>query len=482
MKKSYLIFFVFITVQNTFGQESKKFSADQVKQDLKYLYSTLEESHYNLYVNTPKENFDKEYQKIYNSVKDSLNALQICRLFQPFVALSKIDHCSCDLNFVFDDVYGSYIQSGGTLFPINITVINNKMIITNDYSNNKDIKNGDELVSINGKSAKNILNDIYSFLSGENDYFINTLIDLFTFPRLNWLMNAPCDSFSIQIKNQKNELINLNATAINAEKFEEFQSSKEQIFNSGRNFRFIDDIAYIQPGMFLNANGDGNLMNVKTHDKGEFLTFIDSAFFEIHKIKSKNLIIDLRDNSGGDNTFSDEMIAFIADKSFKWCGKFSVKTSEKTKEFWEQINDTSLNYLKEKILNTPNGETFNISIPEHNYRKDSLKFSGKVYILINRFSYSQANVTAAQIQDYKFGILIGEKTAGMPTSYLSSHMFELPNTKMAVQYPKAFVVRPNGNTEFEGVIPDIIVKDNIFTDKDEILDYTLDLIKKNDKK
>jgi C-terminal processing protease CtpA/Prc len=320
------------------------------------------------------------------------------------------------------------------------------------------------------------------FLSGENDYFINTLIDLFTFPRLNWLINAPCDTFSIQVKNQKNELITLTLPAINGGKYEEMLSSKKQIFNSGRKFKFIDDIAYIQPGPFLNANGDGNLSNPKTFEKGEFLAFIDSAFIEIHRAKSNNLIIDIRDNMGGSSTFSDEMIAYIADKPFNFCSKFSVKTSKITKDYWKQVNDTSLNYLKTQILNTPDGETFDVTIPEHGFRNDSLKFCGKVYVLINRYSYSQSAAIATQVQDYQFGILIGEGTAQIPTNYGATHQFELPNTKMAVVYPKAFIVRPNGDTKFEGVTPDILVEDNIFTDKDEIMEYTLDLIKKNDKK
>jgi hypothetical protein len=481
MKKIIIIFLVLIAIQNSFGQVSQKYSAEQVKQDLKYLYSTLQESHYNLYVNTPKEKYDKEYQKIYNSVKDSLNALQIIRLFQPFVALSKIGHCSCDLSFVFNDVYDSYIKNGGTLFPICVTVINNKMIIIDNYSNNKDIKNGEELVSINGKSAKNILNGIYASLSGENDYYINTLVDLGSFPRFNWLMNDPCDSYNIQIKNKKNEIIKYTIPAINAWKFEELQGQKKQVFNSGRRFKFIDETAYLQPGPFLNANGDGNLSNVKTHENGEFIKFIDSAFLEIHKAGSKNLIIDLRDNQGGDNTFSDEMIAFFADKPFKFCSRFSVKSSQKTKEFWKQLNDTTLSYLKTQILNTPDGATFDVEVSEHGIRQDSLKFKGKVYVLVNRYSYSQAAGTASQIQDYKFGILIGEKTAQIPSIYGSIQQFELPNTKMQIQYPKAFIIRPNGSTKFEGVTPDIFVEDNMFTDKDEILDYTLNLIKEGNK-
>jgi hypothetical protein len=480
MKKNFFIILILITNQYSFGQVLPKFSADQVKQDFKYLYITLEESHYNLYVNTPKVKFDKEFHKIYNSIKDSLNILEVYRIFQPFVAFSKIGHCRCDNSFI-GDIYGSYIGSGGTVFPINIIIKNNKMIIIDDYSYNKNIKNGDELVSINGKSSSTILGNIYSFLSGENDYYINTLVDLFTFPRLNWLLNGPCDSFSIRIKNKKNGLIKLNVPAINAGKYEELHAGKKQDDDSGRKLKFIDGISYILPGPFLNANSDGNLSNVKTHEKGEFINFIDSAFSEIHKAGSKNLIFDLRDNLGGDNTFSDEMLAFIADKPFKFCSKFSVKTSKKTKEFWKQLNDTSLDYLKTQILDTPNGEAFDIQVPEHNFRKDSLRFQGKVYVLINRHSYSQTAMTAAQIQDYHFGILIGEKTSELASSYSSIHQYELPNTKIAVVYPKAYTVRPNGDNRFEGVTPDFVVEDNIFTDKDEILDYTLDLIKNGNK-
>jgi C-terminal processing protease CtpA/Prc len=385
-------------------------------------------------------------------------------------------------NSLVGDIYGAYIGNGGTIFPINIIVNNNKMIIIDDYSNSKQINKGDELVSINGKSAKNILNGIYSFLSGENDYYINTWIDQITFPRLNWLMNGPCDSYNIQVKNQKNELINLTVSGVNAGKYEDLQSGKKQIFNFNRKFKFIEDIAYLQPGQFLNANGNNNSSNVKTFEKGEFLAYIDSAFVKIQKAKSKNLIIDLRDNAGGSSTFSDEMVAYIANKPFKFCSRFSVKTSKITKEFWKQVNDTCLNYLKTQILNTPDGETFDVTIPEHDFRKDSLKFQGKVYVLINRYSISQAADVATQVQDYKFGILIGEKTAQIPTNYGATHQFELPNTKMVVEYPKAFIIRPNGSTKFEGVSPDIIVEDNMFTEKDEILDFTIDLIKKGNMK
>src|SRR5688572_19154791 len=71
-----------------------KFSPREVKEDFKYLYKTLEQTHYNLYVVTKKETFEKQFQKNYNSITDSLNVLEITRLFQPFAALSSLAHCN----------------------------------------------------------------------------------------------------------------------------------------------------------------------------------------------------------------------------------------------------------------------------------------------------------------------------------------------------------------------------------------------------
>ena len=40
-------------------QPPLKFSPAEVKEDFQYLYKTLEQTHYNLYVNTRKETFEE---------------------------------------------------------------------------------------------------------------------------------------------------------------------------------------------------------------------------------------------------------------------------------------------------------------------------------------------------------------------------------------------------------------------------------------
>ena len=79
-----------------FAQNQAKFSKKQLRQDLKYLYQTLQKTHYNLYATTPKKAYDKAYRVLRQSLKDSLTLLETYRVFQPFVALAKMGHCTTD--------------------------------------------------------------------------------------------------------------------------------------------------------------------------------------------------------------------------------------------------------------------------------------------------------------------------------------------------------------------------------------------------
>ena len=103
-----------------------------------------------------------------------------------------------------------------------------------------------------------------------------------------------------------------------------------------REFYLINDtVAYLRPGKFLNADVEDDLEKQITFDNTEFCHFIDSAFDVFAKEGSKDLIIDLRDNMGGDNSFSDHMIAYFATKPFSIASKFRMKTSQMTKSFWK---------------------------------------------------------------------------------------------------------------------------------------------------
>jgi hypothetical protein len=471
-----ITFFVIAFTLHCFAQNQIKYSPHEVKEDLEFLYGTLDKSHYDLYANTKKEIFDEEFKRIINSIEDSLELIQINRLFQPFTALAKHAHCSVMLPF---DSYVSYLKEGGTVFPFNVIDLKHHIYITDNYSSDSTIKQGDELLSINGKPMEKVMQKLYTYLSGESEYVKSTLaIGLYSFPRLYWMVNDRCDEFSVKIKKNNGKAITSKVKAILAGEFEGKNSQKKPVLDPAREFKFVGDVAYYHPGQFVNNNISDELDHT-FYDAGEFNRFLDSSFAEIHKRKTEYLIIDLRGNPGGANTFSDPMVAYFANKPFKFCSKFLVRTSQNTKDFWKGVNIPILEGLKSEILSHENGSRFEYSIPLYEPRKDSLHFDGKIYVLIDRYSYSNATATAAMIQDYGFGKLVGEQTADIPTTFGSAQNFKLPNTQIIVTYPKALTIRPNGDMSSNGTIPDYKIEDNIFTPEDEILNYILKLIKEN---
>jgi len=477
--KKVLILFVFIcSISVTiYPQSPRRFSVKEIKGDLEYLRNTLESAHYNLYAYTKKEVFDSVYREIDSSIKDSLTSLQINRLFQPYTALSKIGHCSADLPI---NDYVAYLEKGGNLFPFNVYFSNSQVYIQNNFSADSSIVKGDEIASINGKSMEEVMNGIYRYLSGESNYFKNAFIDQILFPRIYWIVHDRCDTFSLEIKEEKGTIVTKKVNAILGGEFErKWRTQQKTAQNEIREFRFVNDIPYLQPGPFMNPSNQ--FFSNKTFDTQMYLHFMDSCFTEIHKKGSECLIVDLRNNPGGMSIFSMPLVSYFAKEPFSSVIKVTYKTSQATKDGLKNITDSVLTpddlKLKNDLLSHKNGSFFeSISNDKYFPQNDSLRFKGKVYILVNRHTYSEAIEASALIQDYKFGIIVGEMTPNTATMYASIQQFKLPNTQLNIQYPRAFLERKNKQASLIGVIPDYQIEDNPLTDKDEILDYTIELL------
>ena len=103
-------------------------------------------------------------------------------------------------------------------------------------------------------------------------------------------------------------------------------------------------------------------------------------------------------------------------------------------------------------------------------------FSGKTFVLVDRQSYSNAVAVAALIQDYRFGVILGEETSDMATTYGAMEQFRLDNTGLMVGYAKARIIRPNGELRSRGVVPDVAIQVPVRQDpSDPVLRRAIDI-------
>ena len=109
------------------AQAQETFTKTQILSDMAYLKNTLEEAHYNLYAYTPKKEFDRNYEKVKQSVrKDSFNLLEATTLLQRII--SKANNGHTEIGFPGQS-YGTYAYAGGTIFPLEIAFEDGKALV-----------------------------------------------------------------------------------------------------------------------------------------------------------------------------------------------------------------------------------------------------------------------------------------------------------------------------------------------------------------
>jgi C-terminal processing protease CtpA/Prc len=237
-------------------------------------------------------------------------------------------------------------------------------------------------------------------------------------------------------------------------------------------------VGYLRPGPFYNNAPDATDM----WDNAAFKTFIDTAFSDFIRAEVPAVLIDMRANPGGDNSFSDHMVAWFADRPFKFASHFYVRVSDATtasnrKRLTAGDTESITARFEAAYAKARNGEIIDFDLGESKPR-DGERFRGKVYMLIDRHSYSNTVTVAALAQDYGLAKILGEETSDLATTYGAMENFALPETGIEVGYPKAHIIRPSGGLDARGVIPDIAIASPLRAPTDVMLQEAFDIVER----
>ena len=164
------------------------------------------------------------------------------------------------------------------------------------------------------------------------------------------------------------------------------------------------------------------------------------------------MIIDIRENGGGDDEFwMKGILKYIAHIPYRWGSTFKKKIIAKYRDSGEVIGSAI----------TGNIDTL---IPVELDNK--YKFSGKVSILIGPYTYSSAILFANTVQDYKFGQLVGEPTGGKSGQTGAIQFSKMPNSGLTMIAPRFYLERPSGGGLREPILPDTTIEyDKLYPDQ-----------------
>ncbi len=454
------------------------FSAKTVRADFKDLYAGLRAAHYDLYARRTQVEYDALYKQMRRGFDEPMRLTAVQHAFQRFVAFGRVAHARID---EAGSAYEHFRTSGGKAMALHIRRRGGRSYIVRNLSGNTAISVGDELLSVDGEPMAELVTELGQHVAADNPYMLDTLMEM-RFPALLWQLRGARVGFDVVIRKsdgkQKTERV-LARSRKDAEILAKNQPVGLELDWNRREARMLDNaVAYLRPGPFYN-NDEGAS---DPWDNTAFVRFIDASFKTFNDAGAKRLLIDLRDNPGGDNSFSDVMLSWFASKPFRFCSDFRIKvsaaaTASNAKRLPQAPAGTMSHLLAAAYAKHAPGYTFSFPLPLAQPRQDGV-FDGEVFMLINRHSYSNTANVAALAQDYGFARIIGEETSDLATTYGAMEQFELSRTGITVGFPKAHIIRISGDLQARGVVPDIVIATPIVQSADDpVLQRALTLMR-----
>lgn len=461
--------------------ETEMVSAEAARADLQRLYEGLQSAEANLFVTTPKRVFDKLYEVLLAQYTAPVSEAQLHKDFQRFAALADHGHTRIEGR---NPGWAPYADEDGLVFPLRLRIENGEVIVIGAPEGG-DIAPGDRIRALNGEPNPIWLNRIMQHVSAETPEVAYSLISggehYYT-----WLEYGPQEKFEFKIE-RDGVLKTVEVDAIPVSEFGALETSESGIDLSGREARMLtEEIGYLRPGPFYNTDATTAEEAYDPDALAAFKSFIDEAYEGFIEAGIEHLVLDLRDNPGGDNSFSDPVVAWFADEPFSFASDFRIRVSPETTASNQARIDAlpegsqSLSVrMGELFAGAENGDMVSFEIP-HAAPREGQRFEGEVHVLVNRYSYSNAVSTAALIQDYGFGKIYGEPTRDMATTYGAMEHFELPNSGFVVGYPKAHIIRPNGELKSHPLTPDVrLPVPSITSSEDVTLNALIDRLSEN---
>ena len=323
-----------------------------------------------------------------------------------------------------------------------------KLYLFNDCSDSS-IPNGSHIASINGKSDTDIFNAMLSGIPA--DGYIQTrkikLLERYFFYGFQgfdlyyYLFVDRSNSFKIDYIT-----FGTNLQKTTTVKGILLQERKEILFNKYS----IDEEAWFKtPSPKFEINNEGNyaILTVSRsfYDKQidpNFDSLLSSAFHSIKERNIENLIIDLRNNEGGDEYQQMELMSYLYDKPFRLYQNIYLShldfrplkpviierdTSEllfnNDDEYMRKINDNLW------INNYEYSDNLQLKDPKPNL------FKGKLYVLMNGTCFSSAADLISDLKKTTNAVFIGEESGGTfegPTGG-DDIVIQLPNSKIMVR-------------------------------------------------
>ncbi len=411
------------------------FTPEECIADLNFYKTKLENDHPNLYLYARQSQINSLFDSIGWSMQYPMNSVNFYNLLTLIPPLIQDGH-----THIFPDPSTTeYNNKYARFLPFEVHWENGRAYVVKDYSSGNMLSPGTEILIINGVNAT-FLYEIMLRRQIRDGYNL-------TYPK--WILeqwfpeyysyhigNPPSFTLYIRKPNKPDEEIVLQGLPKDSiayyRKARYAEPTGTEIYGTGLDLR-VDTASHAATLTIKDFHND----ILRNRYNQRFAKVIPAYFEDIATRDVKHLILDLRDNQGGDIENGILLLSHLLDTAFE-----AVKSYE--------VVDPVTQYIPIARTKPGNGPGTGVQKPAAH------AFRGDLYVLVNGGTFSASAAVCSILKAHQRCIFIGEETGGNTVIFSGGGSYvQLPNTKTKILIPTLrFNIQSKIYNTGSGIIPD----------------------------
>jgi hypothetical protein len=468
---------------NTYNPKTP-YTAEALQADIRILKKALQEAHPGLYNYNSKQQIDQRFDSVLCSIQNPQTELQFFSTVSRLVASIGCGHTAC---LLAKEYKKQFEEKACRYFPFKIKIFEKQAFIIRNLSTDSTLICGSEIVSINGQSIASILALLIPFIASDGYNLTlkyRDMEDNFMYYYSEFISQPLW--FSLQIKSPGDDLLrSITLPALHLEEMQRISKKRKGY----RDLRLPKE----KPLQFELSSDNTAILSIHSFDGRDigsahqhYRSVLRQAFDTIKYRGVNDLIIDLRNNGGGDDDNGWFLYSFLTDSVFRYYDRVEV-ASGKRFSFLKHTNRPPCLNLFHLFVKKDSAGRYIWTHGHYTqiHKPNELNYRGSVFILINGESFSATTEFAAVADFHKRAVFVGEETGGAYQGNNSGLeiMLTLPNSGVRVRIPIMKYVCAVGSNHKpgRGIMPDYTVIpsiDDILKGLDTEKEFTLDLIRR----
>ncbi|GAB5523149.1 MAG: S41 family peptidase [Roseivirga sp.] len=424
-------FLLFLTVPLIPGLRAQNLNETQVLEDITVLQTNLERFHAGLSRFTPADSLDYYFELVKSRLGDEQQVVDFYKEITFLLNKVRCGHTRSSMPTMANDGF----KSNHLFLPVSVVYLEDKLYIDDFLTNEGALKKGEEILTINGLSVKEINRRIFDHHS--SDGFINSskyrLTERYFRYYYQLYVSPDTDRYALTIRGLDGQLRRATIYGENWDNLKALDRSAPE--RAVLNLVHHNDYSYMKIGTFVSYYLNNAGLN--------YNKFLENSFRQLKEKGVSYLVLDLRGNGGGDDNYGALLVSYFADRAFR---------------YFERIEVTD-DYMGYGSVSRSGGRNLMTSHKGLSlWQPQANRFEGKVYVLTDGWSFSTCADVATVLHHHKWATFLGEETGGGYDGNTSgnSQTLTLPHSGISINLPMWMYTTANAGHKFygRGVLPD----------------------------